>query len=479
MALSHVVLLCLCLCLSASASSSPLERNDPEIMARQEADRVTALPTQPPASFRHYSGYISVDDFLGKALFYWFFEATSQPAAKPLLLWLNGGPGCSSVGYGEAQELGPFLVKEGPGGPTLRFNNYTWNKVIAATNLLFLDSPVGVGFSYSNATVEYGDNSTARDAHTFLLNWFKRFPQYRSSEFYMAGESYAGHYVPQLAEVIYDENQKSIEDTFINLKGVIVGNPSMDDEKDMKGRIDYAWGHALISDDLYISIKAKCDFSNENVTNDCFNALLEYYKLYKIINMYSLYSPTCPPDRPFANHLLNTRAKVGTRNYHLLLLRVILAGYDPCLANHATAYFNLPDVQRALHANVTLIPRPWSLCSWDVNLSWNDTPSSVLPVLKKLIGGGIRLWVFSGDTDGSVPVTSTRYALNKLGLNITENWRAWYKGREVGGWTMTYEGLTFVTVRGAGHQVPTFAPKRSLQIIRHFLANSKLPSMPF
>ncbi|KAI6669446.1 hypothetical protein NL676_004331 [Syzygium grande] len=467
MAISHVVSLCLCLCLSVSASSSPLVRNDPEIVARQEADRVTALPAQPPASFRHYSGYIPVDDTLGKALFYWFFEATSQPAAKPLLLWLNGGPGCSSVGYGEAQELGPFLVKEGPGGPTLRFNNYTWNK---AANLLFLDSPVGVGFSYSNATVEYGDNSTARDAHAFLLNWFKRFPQYRSSEFYMAGESYAGHYVPQLAEVIYDENQKSIEDTFINLKGVIVRTQSRPDS--ILGRIDYAWGHALISVDLYILIKAKCDFSNQNLTNDCFNALLEYYKLYGIIDMYSLYSPTCPPDQPFANHLLNTRAKVDTRNYHLLLSRVILAGYDPCLANHATAYFNLPDVQRALHANVA-------------------RPSTVEPLQ---LGGEPcleRHALFSppgteethprgGDTDGSVPVTSTRYALNKLGLNnIAENWRAWYKGREVGGWTVTYEGLTFVTVRGAGHQVPTFAPERSLQIIRHFLANSKLPYAPF
>ncbi|KAI6669451.1 hypothetical protein NL676_004336 [Syzygium grande] len=478
MALSHMVSLCLCLCLSASAYSPPCGPNDPEIAARQEADRVTCLPTQPLVTFRHYSGYVPVDDTLGKALFYWFFEATSQPAVKPLLLWLNGGPGCSSVGHGEAQELGPFLVKDGPGGLTLTFNNYTWNK---AANLLFLDSPVGVGFSYSNATVEYWRQQyrfvklklITRDAHTFLLNWFKRFPQYRSSEFYVAGEGYAGHYVPQLAEVIYDENKKSIEDTFINLKGIIVGNPSVDFETHLTGMIDYAWGHALISDDLYFSIKAKCNFSNENLTKDCLNALHEYGKLYFIIDMYSLYSPTCPLDQPFANHLLNTRAKADTPNYHLV------AGYDPCLANHATAYFNLPGVQRALHANVALISQPWSLCSWNVSFSWGDEALSVLPVLKKLIGGGIRLWVFSGDTDGSVTVTSTRYALNKLGLNITENWRAWYKGREVGGWTMAYEGLTFVTVRGAGHRVPTFAPERSLQIIRHFLANSKLPSMPF
>ena len=50
---------------------------------------------------------------------------------------------------------------------------------------------------------------------------------------------------------------------------------------------------------------------------------------------------------------------------------------------------------------------------------------------------------------------------------------------KVGGWTVKYDGLTFVTVRGAGHQVPTFKPKQALQIVRHFLDNNKLPSAAF
>ncbi|XP_048140316.1 serine carboxypeptidase-like 34 [Rhodamnia argentea] len=284
MALSAIVL-CLCLCLLASAtSSSSWKQIDPEVMAQQEADLITTLPGQTPASFCHYFGYISVNNGLGKALFYWFFEATSHAAEKPILLWLNGGPGCSSVGFGEARELGPFLVIDGLDSPTLSFNNYSWKK--------------------------------------------------------------------------------------------------------------------------------------------------------------------------------------GTLTYDT-------AGYDPCLKNHATAYFNLPNVQQALHANVARIPRPWSLCSLEVRYSWKDMPFSVLPVLEKLIRGGIRLWVFSADTDGRVPVTSTRYTLKKLGLNITENWTPSYKGEEVGGWTIMYEGLTFVTVRGARHQVPTFAAKRSPQPTR------RSPATPF
>ncbi|KAL2329153.1 hypothetical protein Fmac_022580 [Flemingia macrophylla] len=102
----------------------------------------------------------------------------------------------------------------------------------------------------------------------------------------------------------------------------------------------------------------------------------------------------------------------------------------------------------------------------------------MFPVIKKLIAGGLRIWVYSGDTDGRVPVTSTRYTLRKWGLGIVQDWTPWYSSSQVGGWTVEYKGLTFVTVRGAGHEVPTFAPKQALQLLGHFLANKKLPSRP-
>ncbi|XP_073265380.1 serine carboxypeptidase-like 34 [Populus alba] len=137
---------------------------------------------------------------------------------------------------------------------------------------------------------------TALDAHTFLLNWYKRFPQSKSIEFYIEGESYAGHYVPQLAEVIFDENKNSTEDTYINLEVFVIGNAILDDETDQKGTIDYAWDHATISDGVYNSIKKNCDFIS-NLTEECWDSLLKYYNVYKIINVYSLYSPTYPLDQ--------------------------------------------------------------------------------------------------------------------------------------------------------------------------------------
>jgi serine carboxypeptidase-like clade 2 len=104
---------------------------------------------------------------------------------------VNIGPGCSSIGFGAAEELGPFFPQNSS-QPKLKLNPYSWNK---AANLLFLESPVGVGFSYTNTSrdiKQLGDTVTARDSYNFLVNWFKRFPQYKSHDFYIAGESYAG-----------------------------------------------------------------------------------------------------------------------------------------------------------------------------------------------------------------------------------------------------------------------------------------------
>ncbi|WOL07245.1 serine carboxypeptidase-like 34 [Canna indica] len=384
------------------------------------------------------------------------------------------GPGCSSIGFGEAQEIGPFLVRKNV--PELTLNKYAWNK---AANLLFLEAPAGVGFSYSNVTDVQGDNATALGSYSFLVKWFQRFPQYRSHEFYIAGESYAGHYVPQLANLILEHNKKAEEQKYIiNLKGIMIGNAVMDYETDTKGMVDYAWNHAVISDTVYQNIKSSCNFSELVPSKECSEALQRYYDVYQIIDMYSLYTQRCK--KGFASNSAKQSEEEGLTFISKFedFLKIPM-GYDPCLKAYATNYFNRRDVQDALHANITRMARPWSLCSSSVVKAWSNSERSVLHIIRKLIDCGLRIWVFSGDTDGRVPVTSTRYTLNKLGLRIVEDWSPWYHHKQVGGWTIIYEGLTFVTVRGAGHQVPTFAPSQSLQMVEHFLANKKLASFPF
>ncbi|CAH9118314.1 unnamed protein product, partial [Cuscuta europaea] len=186
----------------------------------KEKDRIERLPGQPPVRFNQYGGYVTVDKAAGRAFYYYFVEAYKQDESslRPLLLWLNGGPGCSSLAYGAMQELGPFRVLSD--GKTLRENKFAWNQ---AANVLFLESPAGVGFSYSNTTSDFkkgGDKNTAKDNYVFLLNWLERFPEYKDRDFYISGESYAGHYVPQLAHTILNHNIQANK-TIVNLKGIM------------------------------------------------------------------------------------------------------------------------------------------------------------------------------------------------------------------------------------------------------------------
>ncbi|KAL7246831.1 hypothetical protein ACSBR2_001859 [Camellia fascicularis] len=187
-------------------------------VGKMENDEIKGgLPGQPTeVMFKQYAGYVNVDEFKGRSLFYYFAEAVHNPSSKPLVLWLNGGPGCSSFGVGAMGEIGPFGVNSDC--KTLYPRKHAWNKV---ANILFLESPTGVGFSYSNTTSDYdmsGDKRTAHDAYVFLINWFKRYPHYKATDFYITGESYAGFYIPELADTIIKRNKKADSPPPSNLK---------------------------------------------------------------------------------------------------------------------------------------------------------------------------------------------------------------------------------------------------------------------
>ncbi|XP_071708836.1 serine carboxypeptidase-like 40 [Rutidosis leptorrhynchoides] len=417
----------------------------------KENDKIHKWPGQPPVGFDQYGGYVTVDEFNERALYYYFVEAEKSKDSLPLLLWLNGGPGCSSLGYGAMQELGPFRVNSD--GKTLHRNYYAWNH---AANVLFVESPAGVGFSYSNCSSYYkhcGDEATAVDNLVFLLNWLERFPEYKSRDFYIAGESYGGHYVPELANTILYYN-KMFNKTIINLKGILIGNAVINHQTDESGMYDYFATHALISDETSDQIHKYCDFS-PNVTHksdECNDAIESADRIVFKIDVYNIYAPSC------LNGNLTSIPKP--------MSEVI----DPCSEYYTHAYLNREDVQKAIHANVTKLDHKWAGCagSW---LQWNDSPSTVLPILKELIEDKIRVWIFSGDVDGRVPVTSTKWSLKKMNLTIKTPWRPWYHQGEVAGFVEVYDegDLTFATVLGAGHQVPSYKSKNSLALVTNFL----------
>ncbi|KAL3840681.1 hypothetical protein ACJIZ3_025272 [Penstemon smallii] len=351
---------------------------------QQQLDRVLKLPGQNfNVSFAHYAGYVNVNKESGRSLFYWFFEAEEDPSSKPIILWLNGGPGCSSIAYGLAEEIGPFHIEKD--GKTLYLNPYSWNK---AANILFLDSPVGVGYSYSNTSSDLlsnGDKRTAAENLEFLLKWFKRFPEYKGRDFYISGESYAGHYVPQLSQAIVGHNQKNGE-KLINLKGFMVGNALIDDFHDHLGLFQYMWAVGMISDQTFKQLNIVCDFQSfVHASERCEKALEIADEEVGDIDMYSIFTPPCSGNFSRLNRLWRRRkSRTG-------LLR---RSYDPCTEKHSTVYFNLPEVQRALHVHTTNSPLKWETCSDTVNENWNDSPRSVLNIFRELIHAGLRILIF-------------------------------------------------------------------------------------
>ncbi|KAK3133553.1 hypothetical protein QOZ80_6AG0537980 [Eleusine coracana subsp. coracana] len=419
----------------------------------KEADRVSALPGQPPrVNFGQYAGYVTVDEGNGRELFYYFAESPYDAASKPLILWLNGGPGCSSLGYGAMEELGPFRVN--PDGKTLSRNKHAWTNL---ANVIFLESPAGVGFSFSKNATDYhtvGDRRTAEDAYAFLVKWLERFPEYKGRDFYVAGESYGGHYVPQLATVITTMNSFPDQQTPIKFQGIFVGNPLLDDYLNNKGQLEYMWSHGMISDEVWATILATCSF---NASDDVRPTCSEPWRWYNKgnINIYDIYVPVC---------LQSSNGTYYSSSY--------LPGYDPCIDNYVETYLNSVEVQKALHARINT---EWSFCNSD--LDWNDSPSHMVPIIKRLVDRGLRVWIYSGDFDTMCSLTATRYSVKDLNLTVTKKWRPWYTPDiEVGGYVQQYQGgFMLASVRGAGHEVPSYQPKRSLVLLYSFLKNMLPP----
>lgn len=435
-------------------------------------DLVVGLPGQPKVGFRQFAGYVDVDVKAGRSLFYYFVEAEKDPDHKPLALWLNGGPGCSSLGGGAFTELGPFFPRGD--GRGLRRNSMSWNK---ASNLLFVESPAGVGWSYSNRTSDYnaGDESSAKDMLTFLLKWFEKFPEFKSRDLFLTGESYAGHYIPQLAVAVLDYNAQSKKFKF-NLRGVAIGNPLLKLDRDVPATYEYFWSHGMISDEIGLKITNECDFedytfaSPHNESDACNNAIsLANNIVGQYINNYDVILDVCYPS--IVQQELRLK-KMATK---------MSLGVDVCMTYERKFYLNLPEVQKALHANRTNLPYEWSMCSSFLNYSDTDGSLDMLPLLKRILLHGTPVWVFSGDQDSVVPLlgsrTLVRELAHSLNLKITVPYGAWFHKRQVGGWATEYGNLlTFATVRGAAHMVPYAQPSRALHLFSSFIRGRRLPS---
>lgn len=443
----------------------------------QSSAKITDLPgANFTISFSQFADFITVNTSHGRRLFYWFVESQNDPANDPVVLWLNGGPGCSSLA-GSFTELGPFYPLEG--GKELAQNLYSWNTV---ANVIFLESPSGVGFSYSDTHSDYttGDHQTTQDALQFLIKFFEIYKQFSGNDFWITGESYGGHYVPWLARAVLEHNSESPSNT-INLQGFMVGNAWTDPFYDNKGAVTFWAQTGIISNATYNDIIMHCNFSDvgpftQNILygvsslpgDDCSSAMSQASREMGIINLYDIYEEAClglPPDiQHFGNSGISLARKSGIKSRS--------TQQDPCIDIFLTDYLRRDDVIEAIHA--TPSPNIWSECSGKVDYSRSDLLASVIPLYQQFFKENmIHILVYSGDVDGVVPHTGTEQwlASKALGLTINKPFAAWKASNgQVGGYRTVYNEMTYATVRGAGHMVPGTQPLYALDMFKAFLS---------
>lgn len=471
-------------------------------------DEIKSLPGLNDAiNFRQYSGYLEADDKGKKFHHYWFVESQNDPSKDPVLLWLNGGPGCSSLG-GLFTELGPFQVEDN--GKNLKLNEFSWNKV---ANVLFMESPVGVGFSYSKNLININtDDSTARANHLALRSFFKKFPQYKNNSLYLSGESYAGVYLPTLG-VLVDA------DPGLNLKGIAIGNGYLDTAKLSESVIFFAYYHGLVGKSSWDKIskhccnglapaRESCQLSGSNSSYTCSLVISEITQQVMDfgLNPYNLYGDCAGQsskyssefdqnlmqshlsrdqvDRKLLKFALDPHAhkrpfhvfKAEERDHYAMKRHApsSLSKEPPCVDDHQLVnYLNQPSVRNAIH-----VPKKvsnWDICSVITYVvKYPNLEGGLAPQMKSLIASKrkLALLVYNGDVDMVCNFLGDEWFVDDLGRKVIADYHNWKVGKQVGGYVKHYDGITFATVRGSGHMVPGDRPREAFQMIKIFLNSS-------
>ena len=441
--------------------------------AKPEEERVTSLPLMDTFDqFGMFSGYLDIAD-TSKKIHYLFVESANDPKTDPLVIWFNGGPGCSSM-LGFMQENGPFRMDSGTG--EVHASADGWNR---EANVLYIEQPAGVGFSYCSGTKDctFNDESSAKDNLTVVLEWYKKFPEFQKNDLYISGESYAGIYVPYLSNEIWEHNQGEA-DFKPNLKGFMVGNGVTNWTYDTNtAYINMAYWHSLMNTELHDKItNAKCDFSGpymQHATDECISYLNEFDSLVSDVNIYDIFG-TCWGAGPYPQlYEAGSKKRGWTQNdYTPWLKRPVREGEEilrelpPCTYGSGLLdYLNLDVVRQALHVPNDV--QAWDLCTNEIN--YVIQPKGSQWIYEKL-QGKIRMLHYSGDTDGAVPTIGTENWINSLKWNTTVDWQPYMYAGQVAGYFETYEGdFTFATVHGAGHMAPQFKPPQTYKLIFSWL----------
>jgi len=322
---------------------------------------------------QHY-GYITVNGSPknGSHLFYWMFESRHDPTTDPLVLWLTGGPGCSAM-LAMLTENGPFKVDA---QQQTSINPYSWN---SKANLLYVDQPVGTGFSYADSPADYvrNEEQMADQLYGFLQQFLQMYPKYASLNFFITGESYAGHYIPAISHRIYQAN-KNGEGLKINLRGLAIGNGLVDPYIQFGAYATFAYNNQLITHTQYSEWKLVYDACKTAIASRLWTVALDVCE-------------------PISNGVLSQMGRKLGFQVNPYDIRIPCGVPGLCYNFTAeTIYLNSPAVQQALG-----VKRQWTACASTVErFLLNDIMKNLEVLVPDLLdGAGYKVLVYHGVDD--------------------------------------------------------------------------------
>ncbi|KAL9259164.1 Serine carboxypeptidase-like 18-like protein [Drosera capensis] len=424
--------------------------------------------------FKLETGYVSVNE---SELFYYFIKSQGHPRRDPLILYLNGGPGCSGltgffyqieieIGNGVATISALMSAKAGPlafnltdydgGLPTLLSVSYSWTKT---ANIIFLDAPVGTGFSYSNSSSAYNvsDTASTNQTYQFLRKWLKNHTAYLSNPLLIGGDSYSGLLVPIIVEKIVEGNKDGLKPR-MNIKGYLISSPHEDSVLEINSRIPYAHQLSLISKDLYMSAKANCNGSYADVELSeakCVEDLYAINECLDDLNAANILLPKCSSFAMKADEDFSRR--VLKQNQNQILIPLLQSDEYFCpnfMFMLSAAWANNRSVQQALNIREGTI-KEWVRCNATlVQKSYTFDVNGSFDYHKNLTATELQVLVFSGDHDLITPHTATEEWIRDLNLPVSSKWRPWLVDGQIAGYTTKYSTLkkyrlTYATVKAS------------------------------
>ncbi|KAI8060608.1 prepro-carboxypeptidase Z [Gongronella butleri] len=401
-------------------------------------------------SVKQYSGYLSVGK--DEHYFFWFFESRRNPAKDPFTVWLNGGPGCSSM-IGLWEELGPCRVNED--GTKAVFNDKgSWNQV---SNMLFFDQPAQVGFSYG-ANKVHSTNEAAVYSYKFLQVFFEAFPQYRQHDFHFFGESYGGHYIPAFADYLLKQNEKlkghAKKEKRINMKTIGIGN---------------GMTNPLVQNP-YLEVMA-CNSSYGSVlpAKDCQTMLDNQPKCTKLTK--TCYKTNSVKDCVKAQNFCADQVEGIYYNSNRSAYDVRTSESIP---NTYIKFINSTATMDLIGAKTH-----YTECSdksFELFLATGDRVKNFAPNVADLLNHGIRVLIYAGDADYICNWYGNYAWVSELDFHGSKKFRKhklapWKVGGKEVGQVQRGGGLTFVRVYASGHEVPYYQPEAALAMFKAHLDN--------